>query len=153
MVGIINLIHPPPWQGEGNSSMKFSTRTTYGLRAMIELGKNYGKKSLSLASISKKESISQKYLERIFANLKKAKLITSEKGATGGYKLSKNPKSVKIYEIIKALEGKIIPFHCLTEDGKIFCDAKCNCSATLVLKKVQLAINNTLKSMTLEDLL
>lgn len=133
--------------------MKFSTRTTYGLRAMIRLAENWGKGSLALSVIAKDEKISQKYLDRLFAELKKAKLVKAIKGAGGGYELAMNPSEIEIYEIIKSLEGKMSPFHCLTEDGKIYCGNECSCGATLVLVKVQQAINATLKNIKLKDLI
>jgi Rrf2 family protein len=133
--------------------MKFSTRTTYGLRSMIQLAARYGKDNVSLASIAKQEKISLKYLERIFASLKKEGLIISEKGSTGGYSLSRAPKEINVFEIVKALEGNMAPFHCLDESGKIFCSSKCKCGATTVLVKVQHAINSTLKGINLDELI
>lgn len=132
--------------------MKFSTRTTYGLRAMIRLAEGYGRDSVSLASIARQEKISPKYLERIFASLKKEGLIISEKGSTGGYSLVEAPKKINVFEIVKALEGNMTPFHCLDESGKIFCSSKCKCGATTVLVKVQKAINSTLKNISLDEL-
>lgn len=132
--------------------MKFSTRTTYGLRAMILLAQGYGKDNVSLSSIARDEKISLKYLERLFVLLKKEKLITSEKGSAGGYSLSRAPQEINVFEIVKALEGEMSPFHCLDESGKIFCSAKCKCGATSVLVKVQGAINSTLKGIRLDEL-
>lgn len=133
--------------------MKFSTRTTYGLRAMIYLAKNWGKEKISLASIAKEESISPKYLERLFAQLKKANLILAEKGVNGGYSLSENPEKITIFDIVKSLEGKMSPFHCVDENGKVYCGKNCKCGATLVLIRVQKAINETLKGIKLKDLI
>ena len=131
--------------------MKFSTRTTYGLRAMIELAKNEKRGSTSLSFISEKEKISLGYLERLFSKLKKAGLVKSEKGASGGYKLASKPAEIIIFDIVKTLEGDITPFRCLGEDGKIKCST--NCGATSMLIKVQDAISKTLKSIKLSDLL
>jgi len=130
--------------------MKFSTRTTYGLRAMIELSRSKNKKSIPLSYISERENISLGYLERLFAKLKKAGLVNSEKGVSGGYKLAKKPANILVYDIVKALEGDITPFRCLSEDGKIKCKARCGVTSMLV--RVQEAINTTLKSMKLSDL-
>ena len=132
--------------------MKFSTRTTYGVRAMIALAKNYGQGSLSLQNIARQEKISRGYLERLFARLKKDGLVKSEKGKDGGYQLSKDPKVINMFEIIKSLEGKMSPFHCLDEKGKIYCSEKCQCGATKMLVDVQKAINSTLKGIKLKDL-
>lgn len=133
--------------------MKFSTRTTYGLRAMIRLAGDYQKENISLTQIAKEENISLKYLERLFAKLKKGNLVSAEKGVTGGYRLTKNPSDVRVFDIVKILEGDITPFHCLSDSGEIVCSQKCNCGATSVLLKVQNAINKTLKEITLKDLI
>jgi len=132
--------------------MKFSTRTTYGVRAMIALAAHYGQGSLSLQSISSSEQISRGYLERLFAQLKKDGLVKSEKGKDGGYRLSQNPGKTNMFEIIKSLEGKMSPFHCVDEKGKIYCSEKCQCGATKMLVDVQKAINDTLKAIKLKDL-
>jgi Rrf2 family transcriptional regulator, cysteine metabolism repressor len=133
--------------------MKFSTRTTYGIRAMIVLAKNYKSGSLPLSQIAKQENISLKYLEKLFAVLKRERLIKAEKGAQGGYKLSKSPAEIKIFDIVETLEGEMVLFHCIGKRGEILCSTGCNCGATSVLLKVQSAINTTLKSMKLSDLL
>ena len=78
--------------------MKFSTRTTYGLRAMIYLARRYeSTESISLAQIAKDENLSLAYLERLFALLKKAGIVLAEKGKSGGYLLSKDPKQIDIF--------------------------------------------------------
>ena len=133
--------------------MRFSTRTTYGLRAMIHLARNWDRGSVSLSKIANIENISQKYLERLLAKLKIAGLVRATKGAGGGYKLTKKPGQINIYDIIKPLEGRMSPFYCLAEDGKIYCSGKEKCGATQVLIKVQQAVNSTLKSVKLKDLI
>jgi len=133
--------------------MKFSTRTTYGLRAMINLSNYWNKEKVSLSKIAKDEDISPKYLERLFSRLKKSGLVVAEKGATGGYALAMDPKDITIFDIVKSLEGKMSPFHCVDESGKIYCGKDCKCGATLVLVKVQKAINDTLKGIKLKDLI
>jgi Rrf2 family protein len=133
--------------------MKFSTRTTYGLRAMIRLAEKYGQGSVSLAKIAKEEKLSLGYLERLFSNLKKAELVKAEKGASGGYSLPDSPKKINVFDIVKCLEGKMSPFHCLDEKGRVYCSDKCKCGATKVLTEVQATVNKTLQSMTLKDLI
>ena len=132
--------------------MMFSTRTTYGLRAMIRLAGHKDKTNLSLPNIAKQEGISLGYLERLFADLKKAGLIKAIKGAKGGYSLTKPASQIQVFEIIKALEGKMSPFHCLDEKGKIYCQNSCKCGATKVLVKVQAAVNKTLHGIKLSGL-
>ena len=133
--------------------MIFSTRSTYGLRAMINLGRQKKPGSVSLARIAKEEKISLKYLERLFANLKKAGLVKAVKGASGGYALTRPAKQINIYDIIKSLEGEFNPFHCTGDKEKIYCNIKCHCEVTLVLTKVEEAISATLKDIKLSRLL
>lgn len=132
--------------------MKFSTRSTYGLRAMVRLAKASSKESVSLSSIASRENISLKYLERLFARLKKEGLVKAVKGAKGGYRLPKKPDQIQVYDIVKALEGKTSPFYCLNEDGRIYCSSKNKCGAAKVLIKVQQAVQTTLKNTKLSDL-
>ena len=133
--------------------MKFSTRTTYGLRAMIRLAESYDQGSLSLQKIAQEEKLPHKYLERLFAQLKKSGLVKSEKGVMGGYVLIKNPDKINVYEIIKALEGTISPFHCINDKGEVHCSKKCGCEVVSVLAKVQTSINKTLINIKLSSLI
>lgn len=133
--------------------MIFSTRSTYGLRAMINLAKRQKRGSVSLHAIAQEEKISLKYLERLFANLKKAGLVKAEIGAGGGYRLAKSPRLINVYVIIKVLEGQEKPFHCLEKSRKVFCGPACRCGATLVMFKLQQAIAKTLTNIKLSQLL
>ena len=80
--------------------MIFSTRSTYGLRAIINLAKQQKFGNVSLSVIAKQENISLKYLEKLFASLKKAGLVKSVKGATGGYLLAKDSKKITVYVVL-----------------------------------------------------
>lgn len=117
---------------------------------MIRLAQSSEK--MSLASIAKSEDISVKYLERLFASLKKADLITSEKGATGGYSLARPASEITVLDIVEPLEGDMTPFHCIDKSGEVYCSSKCKCGATAVLVKVQQAVNSTLGEMRLSEL-
>ncbi len=132
--------------------MKFSTRATYGLRAMINLAQNQDKEILSLAVIAHKENISLGYLEKIFSLLKKAGIIKAERGVAGGYKLAKSPENINVLKIITALEGKEPPFYCLENKGKVYCGIGCGCNVNMVFSKVEEAVRETLKNIKLSDL-
>jgi len=133
--------------------MIFSTRSTYGLRAMINLAKRQERGSVSLHAIAQEEKISLKYLERLFAGLKKAGLVKAEIGAGGGYSLAKPAKQINIYDIIIALEGSLNAFHCTDDKEKIYCSKFCDCEVTHVLLKVEQAVSQTLKKIKLSQLL
>lgn len=133
--------------------MKFSTKSTYGLRAMIILAENYGRKLTPLSEIAQKEGISQPYLERIFASLKKKELVKAAKGSIGGYELACQPNKIDILAIISALEGELKLFYCLNnKDEKHYCAKQCDCRALKVLQKTQVAVESALKSVKLSEL-
>jgi Rrf2 family protein len=130
--------------------MKFSTRTSYGLRALICLAQAEG--SLSVASMAGQEKISAKYLEAIFADFKKAKLVTSSQGLKGGYRLIKKPSVLSILEIVRALEKTDEMFYCISAGGKKFCAASCQCGVKRVVDDLNGAVSKTLSKIMLKDL-
>jgi len=89
--------------------MEISTQGRYGVRALIDLAVNNGSKAVSLREISDRQNISERYLEQIFAELKKAGLIRSIRGAHGGYLLNKPPEKISLGDILIILEGKMVP--------------------------------------------
>ncbi len=132
--------------------MRFSTRTEYGLRAMVQLAKNYGKTLISLAFIAKKENISQAYLERLIAKLKANNLVKSNKGVKGGYQLTKKSQQISLLEIVQTLEGSGVFFSCLLANSKMVCSRK-SCLTKKVWLKVQNEVFKVLKETKLSNLI
>jgi len=133
--------------------MKFSTKSSYGLRAIVGLAKKQaGADPYSLAKIAKDEKISLAYLERLFAKLKKASLIKSTKGVKGGYKLAKPANKISVRDIFLALEGDLSPYNCvkLANACKL---TGCDCSAKQVWHLLECEINKTLEAIKLKDLI
>jgi len=128
--------------------MKISTRAQYGLRAMIYLAKNNG---TSLKEISTKESIPFDYLEKILSRLEKTGLLKAKRGATGGYFLARAPQRIKIGEIVRAAEGKMILVKCV--EGKHLCLRAKECLARNIWQKTQAALDSALDSVTLSELI
>ncbi len=92
----------------GGMKIRFSTRSRYGLRFMIELALFYDSKNLVfLREIAEKEDISEKYLTQLAIPLRARGLISSRRGAGGGYRLSRPPAQITAKEVIEALEGGI----------------------------------------------
>ena len=66
--------------------MKLSSRTRYGMRAILELALEYGNSPLQIKTIAEREDISNKYLEQLIAMLKASGLVRSIRGPRGGYR-------------------------------------------------------------------
>ncbi len=86
--------------------MKFSTRTLYGLKAVLVLASRYGEGSLSVTQIAKKEGISVAYLEQILNALKKKGFVKSVRGPQGGYVLTKKPSEIRLDSLFYVLSNK-----------------------------------------------
>ena len=130
--------------------MKLSTRTRYGIRAVIELAENYGQGPVQLKMISKDQDISIKYLEQIISLLKSSGIVGSSRGAKGGYFLAKPPNQIKLSECFNCLEGPIVTVECV--DNQSYCKNTKNCVARDVWSEIEKAIIAVLDSLTLQDM-
>ncbi|MDP3791275.1 MAG: Rrf2 family transcriptional regulator [Candidatus Omnitrophota bacterium] len=134
--------------------MKLSTKSTYGLRAMVNIAMAQGKCAVSIKDISDREGISSVYLEQLLNKLRRENLVKSVRGPSGGYMLSKDPGRITVGDIVKTLEGSITPVDCAAgrEGWKSVCQRKSTCVAKTVWAKLAKAIDDCLESVTLEDL-
>ncbi|MGA1979569.1 MAG: Rrf2 family transcriptional regulator [Sedimentisphaerales bacterium] len=130
--------------------MKLSTRTRYGMRAILELAGNQDKGPMQIKTIAQRQDISVKYLEQLMAILKSAGFVRSVRGAKGGYILAKPASQVKLSDVFNALEGPVTTVECL-ENGN-YCARVADCVARQVWAEVQQAIESILQSLTLQDL-
>jgi Rrf2 family protein len=133
--------------------MKLSTKSTYGLRAMVNIANAGGRNAVSIKAISKAEGISGVYLEQLLNKLRRASLVKSVRGPSGGYVLSCDARSITVGDIVKTLEGSIAPVNCASGEGwRSVCTKSRTCAAKAVWAKLAKAIENCLDSVTLADL-
>lgn len=132
--------------------MKVSTKGRYGLMAMHQLAQDYGQGPISLKSVAEKQGLSENYLEQLFASLKKDGLLTSVRGAYGGYSLSRPPNDITVGQVLRALEGQMAPSECL--EGNDHCCTKADdCATKWVLVKIKDSIDQVIDSITLNDMI
>lgn len=132
--------------------MKLSTKGRYGLRAMIDLADYSEAAPQSITNIAMRQSISDSYLEQLMAKLKKAGLITSIRGAQGGYVLAKNSEDISVGDILRALEGDLIPVKCSELDGVSECSGSDCCVTKNVWKRINDSIQTAVDSIPLSEL-
>ena len=84
--------------------MKLNTQGRYALIALVDLSTRSNKKRVSLSEISERQSISLPYLEQLFVKLRKAGIVKSFRGATGGYAISKSAEMLRVTDILKAVD-------------------------------------------------
>ena len=92
--------------------MKLTTKGRYAVMAMADLASFQSDKPVSLNDISLRQNISLSYLEQLFAKLKNDKLVKSVRGPSGGYVLDKNPKEIKLSNIIFAVDEEVRMLNC-----------------------------------------
>src|SRR4051794_3776407 len=121
---------------------------------MVQLARRLGTGPASLAEIAAEEDLPRAYLEQLVMSLRDAGLVTSTRGAHGGYELARDPASVRMGEILRALEGPIAPMFCATDDPEhaILCDRSPRCTVTLLWVRVRDAVTGALDGMTLAAL-
>ena len=152
--------------------MIFTTKAEYGVRLLVELGRQHdgagpsgGPVPVSLKAIAEAEALPLAYLERIVALLKKAGLVEATRGAHGGYRLTRRPADIHMDEVVLALEGAVAPMTCfVAEDGagasgsvaRVVCnheaDSGHGCATKLLWTRVQGGIIRSLQTTTLAEL-
>lgn len=131
--------------------MKISTKGRYGVRAMIDLAESSKKgKPVFLSDVAKRQGVSEKYLEHIFSMLNKAGLIKAHRGCKGGYVISRDAKTITLYEIITALEGPSNLVECV--DDLKACPRTGTCAARDIWIMLGNKVEEFLKGHTLASL-
>lgn len=129
--------------------MKLSTRSRYGVRMLYELALNYGRETITLKEVARRQEMSEKYLSKLVIPLKAAKLVRSSRGAGGGYSLARSPSTITLLEIVELLEGEITSVDCV-EDGGV-CNRTSLCPAREVWCRLDRVVSDFLEAITLEE--
>ena len=131
--------------------MKFSTRDRYALRLMVELANCGLDEPLSLKSVSESQQISQKYLEQIVTPLARAGLVASIRGSQGGYRLTRPAPEITAGDILRAIEGDLVPIPCLSSQAEA-CPRRPQCHTIGFWDGLRQVIDRYVDGITLEEL-
>jgi Rrf2 family transcriptional regulator, cysteine metabolism repressor len=138
--------------------MLFSTKAEYGIRLMVELGRTADSAPVSLSAVAAAEMLPLSYLEHLVAKLREAELVTSTRGAHGGYQLARPPEDIDMLDVVEALEGAIAPMECFHEvrEGKVLCSHESDggraCATKILWTRVQGGVTKALAGTTLAEL-
>ena len=131
--------------------MRFNTKIRYGIRTMIEIAMNEGEEGILQKQISKKQNISNKYLDQIIASLKASGLIANAGGKKSGYILAKASKDITTYDIYSAFE--IVIAKTTEKLNEKECPDGLNCAAKEYWDGLNNHIVTYMKSVRLFDLI
>lgn len=130
--------------------MKFSTRSMYGLRALLALARDHGQGSLFLRDIAEREGLPATYLEQLMVPLRKAGLVSAIRGAKGGYTLGRHPRETTVLEVLEALEGPLTLTECPAGSG--CCGRPEACALQDLFREGSEALRETFRGVTLAEL-
>lgn len=131
--------------------MRISTKGRYAVRVMLDLATNNKGEYIKVKDIARRQEISDKYLEQIISILNKAGYVKSVRGAQGGYKIAKDPKTYTIGMILRLTEGSLSPVACL-DDEVNECEHCDTCETLQVWKDLADAIYDVVDNVTIADL-
>ncbi|MEN6457009.1 MAG: Rrf2 family transcriptional regulator [Prolixibacteraceae bacterium] len=131
--------------------MKFSTKTRYGIRAMLDVAANESQGGVFQKDIAERQHISIKYLDQIIYALKTAGLIINTKGKKSGYKLSRKPSEITVLDVHNAFEHGICIIDCMSPS--FTCEMKDTCMIQGFWGKLNSMISDYLKNATLQDII
>jgi len=133
--------------------MKLSTQSRYGVRAIFDIAYYSEGLDTQVKDISRRQGISQRYLEQIFQKLKRAGIVGSKRGPLGGYFLNKKPENITVGEIIRITEGSINPVLCVNpEDSSQPCKRFEECVTQIVWGEAGNRLKEYFNSVTIKDL-
>jgi len=128
--------------------MWVSTRSQYGMRALVEIA--LSDEPTSLKVVSERQNISQHYLEQIVAVLRRAGIVESVRGAYGGYRMARPLDEVTALEVVELMEGSLAPVACIEDEAN--CEHTGHCSTESLWNRVDRAVRDVLGSTTLAHL-
>lgn len=131
--------------------MKLGTKGRYAVMAMVDLAKYSDKKPITLSEIATRQEISLSYLEQLFAKLRRAGLVKSVRGPGGGYKLAFGIESIRISDVIRAVDEPIKVTRCDPERREGCLSKHTRCLTHDLWEELGQHIHLFLSSITLED--
>jgi len=130
--------------------MRISTRGSYALEAVMAIALHPDEQTINIREISERTQISDNYLEQIFSLLRKNKVISSSRGAYGGYQLARPAGQIMVGDVLRATEKSISPVMCVEENSA--CGKSAGCVTKTAWKKLYGAISDTVDAISIADL-
>ena len=134
--------------------IRISTRGRYALRAMVDLGQHGGNGPVPRQEIAERQEISADYVAQLFRDLQAAGLVDGVKGPGGGYRLTRDPASITVGDVVRVAEGPVALVHCVLPDAgeEPACSRVDRCVTHLLWKQLSEAVTDMLDSVTLQNL-
>ncbi len=133
------------------TGLRVSSRSEYGLRAMVYLAAQDAGRAVPLREIAAAEEIPASFLERILAQLRTGGLVRTVRGPLGGYLLARRPADIPVGDVVAAVDGPLAVNDCPPSGGG--CDRAGDCASRLAWRRLEDAIAQALDGLSLDELL
>ena len=130
--------------------LKLTKKADYALMAMKHLAEQVHQGACSAKDVAEAYGIPQEALAKILQRLAKVGLVQSQHGMNGGYTLTRDPKMISAFEVIKAIDGPLFITSCVTVRGE--CDQSVRCTIREPLRKVNESIEQVLKNIKISQM-
>jgi Rrf2 family protein len=137
--------------GQGESTMRLTTKGRYGVRLVLDIAQHEGKGPVSITETSLRQDISLKYLERLVGQLQRAGFVRSVRGREGGHVLAMPPEKITLGSVVRALEGDTAVLVCT--NNRLACPRSVHCVTRSIWIAADQAMYERLNSITVRDIL
>lgn len=134
--------------------MHLLAQEEYGLRCLLELSRHDRERPLTIQEIASAEGLSTDYAAKLLRELRRGGLVTSIRGAAGGYRLTREPREITVWEAIQVLGGSLFPERfCDCHSGReTSCVRQGDCALRVLWRAMDSAVRSVLERISLEDL-
>jgi Rrf2 family cysteine metabolism transcriptional repressor len=87
--------------------ISITSKSPYAVLALAELGRSAGSGPVPIGELARKRDVPVQFLEQLFAALRRAGVISSQRGVKGGYRFAREPSTVSVLEIVELLDGPL----------------------------------------------
>lgn len=134
--------------------MRITSSVEYATRLMTALAREHGGAPASAEKLAASDNIPVDYVSQLLVKLRRAGLIESRRGSTGGYVLSKPPSDITLGDVVRAVDGEVFEDVCgKYQKGTKDCRHQGDCSISPVWKKLGVLVTQYFEGVTLGDIL
>ena len=129
-----------------------SQKCQYAIRAVFALAKRHGQGPVKISEIAEEQAIPTRFLEVILNQLKGAGFVVSRRGAEGGYLIARPPASVSVGEIVRFVEGPLVPIECMTGKSDGACPLHGTCVFMAMWERIAKATSDIYEQTSFQHL-
>jgi Rrf2 family protein len=132
--------------------MHLSMSVEYAIHGLLFLAGNESNRGILLSEIARIIEVPESYLRKVFQILSRRGIVIAQRGAKGGYFLSRQPEQISVREVVEAIEGISSLYSCVSK-GKKKCTTLTHCPIEITFKKAGEKMYEILEKISLNDLL